>query len=65
MAADRFTFPQDLLATDSIAVYMIQVIIIFVERWVKNIIVVVVVYWFKFYFPFFGVLVVSEPLNNS
>ena len=39
----------------------------FVERWIKNIVVFVVVYWFKFYFPFFGVLVVSEfeALNNS
>ena len=33
----------------------------------KIIVVVVVVYWFKFYFPFFGVLIVSEfePLSNS
>ena len=33
----------------------------------KNIVVVVVVYWFKFCFPFFGALVVFEfePLNNS
>ena len=33
----------------------------------KTNVVVVVVYWFKFYFAFFDVLVVSEfePLNNS
>ena len=64
LAADRFTFPQNLPVTDSITVYNTSNHS-FCTKISKKYIVVVVVYWCKFYFPFFGVLVVSKPLNNS
>ena len=64
LAADRFTFAQDSLVTDSIAVYNTSNNN-FSRKVSKIISLVVVVYWFKFSFLFSGVLVASEPLNNS
>ena len=85
LAADRFTFPQDLPVTDSITVYntsnhsfctkmsekycCCRCLLACVQPPLPSrggaAVHRLVVYWFKFYFPLFGVLVVSKPLNNS